>query len=392
MNLNDSVKSHLLLTINMERSIEKDKVEQSMFTKHYRLVVIPAVFVLYLFSHFLLNPYDPEWYTTTDADSLWQSGMLILIYCTLISEISLRLSHALNKVLPWTNYATWRVIVQLLLLILFIFLVYCILHIAYLVWLPFEPGEILDLEAKIDIWQSLLISINTGIFISVIHTGYFLIKNWKNSMMDAAELKLKAEQLERIASQAELETLKMQLDPHFLFNNFSTLSELVLEDQQVAVKFIDHLALVYRYMLSNVRKNTISLKEEISFVESYFYLIKERMGRKVELVIAIPEEVQRTQAVAPIALQLLVENAVKHNTASKEHPLVIHIEVIGQYVVVRNNLQKLVVELPSSKVGLANIIDRYRLLSQLDVEITNTTDAFLVKLPLLTNRDRNYTN
>lgn len=376
----------------MERKVEKNNIDQSLFTKHYRLVVIPAVFVLYLFSHFLLNPYDPEWYTSIDTDSFWQSGIMILVYCTLISEISLRLSHALNKVLPWTKYASWRVVVQLLLLIIFIFLVYCILNIAYLVWIPYEPGEILDLEAKIDIWQSLLISINTGIFISVIHTGYFLIKNWKNSMMDAAELKLKAEQLERIASQAELETLKMQLDPHFLFNNFSTLSELVIEDQQVAVKFIDHLALVYRYMLSNVRKNSISLKEEISFVESYFYLIKERMGRKVELIIDIPENVQNTQAVAPIALQLLVENAVKHNTASKEHPLVIHIEVVNQYVVVRNNLQKLVVELPSSKVGLDNIIDRYRLLSQLDVEITSTTEEFIVKLPLLAVRERSYTN
>lgn len=91
-------------------------------------------------------------------------------------------------------------------------------------------------------------------------------------------------------------------------------------------------------------------------------------------------------------MQLLVENAVKHNTASKEHPLVIHIEVVNQYVVVRNNLQKLVVELPSSKVGLDNIVDRYRLLSQLDVEITSTTEEFIVKLPLLAVRERSYTN
>lgn len=377
----------------MERKVKNNSKDQSLFTKHYRLVVIPAVFVLYLFSHFLLNPYDPEeWYTTIYEDGLWKSGVMILVYCTLISEISLLLSRVLNRVLPWNKYAAWRVIVQLLLLIFCIFTVYCLVNIAYLVCLPYEPGEIFDFESKMDIWQSLLISINTGIFISVIHTGYFLIKNWKNSMMDAAELKLKAEQLGRIASQAELETLKMQLDPHFLFNNFSTLSELVIEDQQVAVKFIDHLALVYRYMLSNVRKNTISLKEEISFVESYFYLIKERMGRKVDLIITIDESVQHTYTVAPIALQLLVENAVKHNTASKEHPLIIYIEVVDQYVVVRNNLQKLVVELPSSKVGLVNIIDRYRLLSKLDVQITRNEEEFIVRLPLLAVRERSFTN
>ncbi|WP_413513540.1 sensor histidine kinase [Myroides odoratus] len=372
--------------------MKNNNTEQSLFTKHYRLIVIPAVFGLYLFSHFLLNPYDPEWYDTIDQAGLWQSGSMILVYCTLISEISLRLSHVLNKALPWNTFAAWRVIIQLLLLVLFIFIVYCLLNIAYLVWPPFKTGEVLDLEAKIDIWQSLLISINTGIFISVIHTGYFLIKNWNNSMLDAAGLKLKAEQLERIASQAELEALKMQLDPHFLFNNFSTLSELVVENQQVAVKFIDHLALVYRYMLSNARKNSISLKEELSFVESYFYLIKERMGRKVNLNIDIPDSVQHTNAVAPIALQLLVENAVKHNTASKDSPLYIHIQVVDQYVIVRNNLQKLVVELPSSKVGLTNIIDRYRLLSQLEVQIEHNEIEFIVKLPLLAVRDIMFTN
>lgn len=371
--------------------MEKKDTEQSLFTKHYRLIVIPAVFVLYLFSHFLLNPYDPEWYDTIDQAGLWQSGTMILVYCTLISEISLRLSHVLNKALPWNTFAAWRVIIQLLLLVLLIFIVYCLLNIAYLVWPPFKTGEVLDLEAKIDIWQSLLISINTGIFISVIHTGYFLIKNWNNSMMDAAGLKLKAEQLERIASQAELEALKMQLDPHFLFNNFSTLSELVVEDQQVAVKFIDHLALVYRYMLSNARKNSISLKEELSFVDSYFYLIKERMGRKVNLNIDIADSLLNTSAVAPIALQLLVENAVKHNTASKDAPLYIHIQVVDQYVIVRNNLQKLVVELPSSKVGLTNIIDRYRLLSKLEVQIEHNEKEFIVKLPLLAVREIKFT-
>lgn len=357
--------------------------EESLFAKHYRIIVIPLVYLLYLFSHFLLNPYDPDWYDTTDFNEWWRSTLMILIYCTAISEVSLRLSSVLNKWLPWDSHSISRVVVQFFLLIFLIFITYLLLNIGYIYSSPTFNGE-LDIESKVDIWQSLLISINTGIFISVIHTGYFLIKNWKNSMMDAAELKLKAEQLERIASQAELEVLKMQLDPHFLFNNLSTLSELVVEDKRIAIKFIDHLALVYRYMLSNVRKNTIKLEEEICFVQSYYYLIKERMGGKVNLVINIPKEIKSNYLIAPIALQLLVENAVKHNSASKENPLYINIEIIDNYVVVRNNHQKLLVDIPSSKVGLSNIVDRYRLLSRKEVIVEIDNDVFEVKLPLLT--------
>nr|WP_255669540.1 histidine kinase [Myroides oncorhynchi] len=304
-----------------------------------------------------------------------------------ITEVSLQLSKVLNKFLPWDKLPVMRVVVQFVLLILFIFIIYFAINFVYIYLSPYESFDIIDLEAKIDIWQSLIISFNTGIFISAIHTGYFLINNWKKSMVDAADLKLKAEQLERIASQAELESLKMQLDPHFLFNNFSTLSELVVEDQGLAVKFIDNLSLVYRYMLSNVRKNTVSLLEELTFVESYFYLIKERMGTKVVLNINVLEEIKKNFFVAPIAIQLLVENAVKHNSVSKDHPLIIDIYVDGNYVVVSNNIQELVVNLPSSKVGLTNIKERYRLLSKHKVVIEKTESNFMVKLPLLINKN-----
>ncbi|MEK6511314.1 sensor histidine kinase [Myroides odoratimimus] len=360
--------------------------EESLFLKHYRLMVVPLVFLLYLFSHFLLNPYDADWFRM-DVEEMWESAFVLFLYCMAITEVSLWLSRALNKFLPWDKQPVMRVVVQFFLLLIFIFTVYFAINFVYVYLSPYESFELIDLEAKIDLWQSLIISLNTGIFISAIHTGYFLINNWKKSMVDAAELKLKAEQLERIASQSELESLKMQLDPHFLFNNFSTLSELVIEDQDIAVKFIDHLSLVYRYMLSNVRKNTISLSEELTFVESYFYLIKERMGAKVQLNINVQEEDKKNFYVAPIAIQLLVENAVKHNSASKESPLRIDIYVEEDYVVIRNNIQELVVTLPSSKVGLMNIKERYRLLSKHKVLIQKADKDFVVRLPLLLNKN-----
>ncbi|MHC5354960.1 sensor histidine kinase [Myroides sp. LJL115] len=359
--------------------------EESLFIKHYRIIVIPIVFLLYLFSHFLLNPYDVHWYASVNEQELLETLILLLLYCTVITEVSLWLSRVLNNWIPWDRWAGLRAIVQLISLIVIIFIVYFLLNLLYLVCMPLPANATFSLDLKIDLWQSLIISINTGIFISAVHTGYFLIKNWRTSMMDAAELRIKTEKLERIASQAELESLKMQLDPHFLFNNFSTLSELVIEDQNLAAKFLEHLSLVYRYMLSNVRKNVVSLEEELSFVDSYFYLIKERMGSKVILKVDISDKVAEQFYIAPIALQLLVENAVKHNKASKEIPLIIEIFIQDNGVVVRNNIRELAAILPSPKVGLQNIIDRYRLLSEINVVIQKDADYFSVWLPLLDN-------
>ena len=363
-------------------SEKKKSKEDSLFTKHYRVVVIPLVFLLYLFSHFILNPYEEYWYNFA-KDTLAEDAVYFLIYCILITEVSLWLSRVLNRILPWNKFPSIRAMVQVLLLILIIYAFFFIINFIYYLITPIDPDDVFDIEDKVDLWQSLIISVNTGIFISAIHTGYFLITNWRQSMMDAADLKLRTEQLERIASQAELESLKMQLDPHFLFNNFSTLSELVIEDQKLAVTFIDNLSLVYRYMISNIRKDLILLKEEIRFVESYFYLIHERMGSKVKLKINIASEIANFYYIAPISLQLLVENAIKHNRASKEFPLVITIDIVDNFVVVCNNIQALVVEIPSSKVGLSNIIERYKLLSTQKVAIQKTTDNFIVKLPLL---------
>lgn len=363
---------------------KRKEKEISLFTKNYRVMVIPLVFFLYLFSHYLMNPYDSEWFIEL-TDDFWKETLFLLVYSIAITEVSLWLSTVLNKWIPWDKSAIKRVIVQVLLLIGLTFIIFFIVNLLYVLLIPNASHEIIDLETKIDLWQSLVISINMGIMISAIHTGYFLISNWKKSMMDAGELRLRAEKLERIASQAELESLKMQLDPHFLFNNFSTLSELVIEDQKIAVKFIDNLASVYRYMLSNVRKDVVGILDEVRFVESYFFLIQERMGTKVQLDIQLEEEYYSTCTVAPLALQLLVENAVKHNKASKETPLYIVISIVDDYLQVCNNKQRLMVELPSSKVGLNNIIERYRLLSDQKVEIIDTEAFFIVKLPLLSS-------
>lgn len=202
-------------------------------------------------------------------------------------------------------------------------------------------------------------------------------------MIESSNLSLKAAELKQIALESELQSLKMQLDPHFMFNNFSTLSALITDDQNLAQHFLENLSRVYRYMIVNVHKNTISVEEEINFANAYFYLIKIRLGDNIKMQIDLSDETLK-KGIPPITLQLLIENAIKHNTASRSKPLFINItEENRQYLVITNSLQRLNYNIPSTSTGLKNIESRYRLLSNKLPLVTETEDFFTVKLPLM---------
>jgi LytS/YehU family sensor histidine kinase len=175
--------------------------------------------------------------------------------------------------------------------------------------------------------------------------------------------------------------LKNQVNPHFLFNSFNALSNLVYEDPDKAVKFIKQLSEVYRYVLDTRDREVVSLEEELRFLQSYIYLQKIRFAEK--LTIDIQLENVNSQ-IAPLALQILVENAIKHNIVSEDDPLQVKIYPDNGFIAVENNLQKksMGVE-PSAGVGLENICRRYEFLSDKKVEILEDTDRFLVKLPIL---------
>ncbi len=123
---------------------------------------------------------------------------------------------------------------------------------------------------------------------------------------------------------AELQALKLQIDPHFIFNNLSVLSELILEDQQLGYEYSEKFARVYRYLLVNSKKDIIAVEEELKFLDSYIFLIEKRIGEGVIFKIDVQEE-YKSMYTLPLSLQLLVENAIKHNQTSKANPLEIHV-------------------------------------------------------------------
>lgn len=350
-------------------------------TRHYKFVlIVNAVLMFYLIA-FLVNPFTEFLRFQSLYDLLVQLSGIVL-FCSITIEGSINITNYLNKKLPWDNRPWLRVLVQLmaqfaLAAIWISILRFFMAFLFYQVNL-FEVFQSPDFTAadKLNFWRYTFASILLSLLVS------FAIAA-RNFRITTAELKLNAAKLSQIAMQAELQSLKLQLDPHFMFNNFSTLSALIAEDKTLAQSFIDHLSKVYRYMIVKIHSDTVELQKEIKFIQSYVYLIKIRHGDNVMVSIDIPEHFMNRK-IPPITLQLLIENAIKHNIASAAQPLEISIAMKDENLVVRNTLQKLSNPAPvSSKIGLENIKARYRIVSGLEPVIEEANGVFSVALPLL---------
>jgi len=194
---------------------------------------------------------------------------------------------------------------------------------------------------------------------------------------------LKAEELHYAKSEAELTALKNQIDPHFIFNSLNTLSHLIQTSPDIAYLFNNNLATIYRYILFNKDKEFVLLKEELEFVSHNFYLFKIRYEQAVRLTIEIADVNTENYLIPPISLQMLLENAIKHNEFSDAQPINISILVNSNFVTVKNQIVPKKYFIPSSKIGLHNLSNRYRILTKKEIIIENSGDYFTVKLPLL---------
>jgi sensor histidine kinase YesM len=231
--------------------------------------------------------------------------------------------------------------------------------------------------------SQLTIALYTGLALTMVATSMwetiYTIKQWKDSLTEK-------ERMQQLTIQQEFETLKSLVNPHFLFNCFNTLSSLISEDRKQAEVFLNELSKVYRYLLRNNEDGLSTLRTEIKFIESYYRLLKTRHGEAVQLSIEIDKRYDH-YFLPSLSLQMLVENAVKHNVLSKNKPLLIDIfTTAGNKLVVSNNLQLRTVKGPSNKIGLDNIRAKYELLSCTDFQVLQDKKSFSVVLPLIWNK------
>lgn len=214
---------------------------------------------------------------------------------------------------------------------------------------------------------------------------FFLVNLYETVFLirDLANDRVTQEQLERAKAEAELEALKNQIDPHFIFNSLNTLSHLIDDKPEKARLFNDNLADVYRYILQNKVRDLVLLREEVNFLESYFLLLKIRFENAVQMQITIPEEAMDQYLVPPISLQILAENAIKHNEFSEAIPLVFKIEIKNEGLVIHNPVRKKSLRRASSKIGLQNLKERYKLITNQEITIKEEEKDFTVILPVL---------
>lgn len=200
---------------------------------------------------------------------------------------------------------------------------------------------------------------------------------------DAANDRVNQEQLERAKAEAELGALKSQVDPHFIFNSLNTLSHLIETHPGKALQFNNHLADVYRYILHNKSRDLVMLHEEIAFLEDYFSLLAIRFEHAVELYNTIDASLYDQYMIPPISLQLLAENAIKHNDFSNTAPMRIKLGLSGDMLVVSNPVNPKQRHKASSKIGLHNLNERYRLVTGKEIRVNATRQRFDVQLPVL---------
>jgi sensor histidine kinase YesM len=233
-------------------------------------------------------------------------------------------------------------------------------------------------------WSALMAQIKFSLVptaaVLTLYEAMYFFEQWKGNLH-------RAEQLARAQTQAQLDALQSQLDPHFLFNNLNTLAALIEPDNEPAQQFVEQLADVYRYVLLAQGRSTVPLAEELAFVETYLGLHKTRFRNNLRVEIDVPPAAL-ARRVAPLSVQLLVENALKHNEASRQYPLHLRLYAPAEtpnFLLVENDLRPRTAGLaPGTGTGLANVRQRYELLGVAQpVEIQKTADKFVVKMPLL---------
>ena len=310
--------------------------------------------------------------TVVTPHSLFPFNMVL---ATMICFFTVLGSYAINKWFEkrseWMKRPLHRVKLQG-----FLTTAYCILLgvVSVRVASTFFTGQALS-EGYLRL--TLVLSCTISILISSAYTVFFYFMQWERTWRESNDLR--NENL-----QSQFNALKSQVNPHFLFNNLNTLSGLIAENPAAATEFVQKLANVYRYVLQSMDKRLVELETELNFLDAYIYILKMRFEQGLTVDIDIPPEVVH-YAIAPLTLQILLENAVKHNIISAEHPLQVTIAYQNDCsLIVKNNIQKKIArESTSTNVGLQNIYRRYRFLEKRQICIEETSAEFLVRIPLI---------
>ena len=305
----------------------------------------------------------------------WKTTAYTFIYSVTLTFLNKGFFEYLSRLKIWQKYSRYRILIGAVGSISITMLSILLIRMFIEIILEGESWEqFLATEPALYYLYALLITV----VISVIFHAVYFYKHWQES-------KVKEQKIIAGTASAKFDALKNQLDPHFLFNSLNVLTSLIEEDPRQAQKFTTSLSKVYRYVLEQKNKDLVTVDEELEFARTYVQLLKMRFEDSI--VFEIPESGSNPEArIVPLSLQLLLENAVKHNMVTASRPLHIKVKETDGMLVVSNNLQEREVVRKGSGVGLLNIQQRYNILTNRQVIINKSATGFEVQLPILTKQ------
>ncbi len=315
-----------------------------------------------LFTAYLL--FGESW-TPTDSITLgW-----LLISALLIWLGNRLISKWMDRKFPWSSYGNWRFFTQIACVLFYSLGIVNLAYYLFKIWLTTTPPA-LEQFIVMNAYGTLII-----IPVSSIYFGVYFLKSWNKS-------RLQTEIAQKETVQVQLQMLRNHLDPHFLFNNLNILSALIDTDKAQSQKFLEKFAEVYRVILKTEKEELITLSKELEFIKSYIYLIDIRFRDLIMVDIDISEDLM-DHLIPPLTLQMLIENAFKHNVITEDDPLQINIKSENQRVVVSNTINKKDTQKSSNNTGLKNISLRYSYFTEDEVSINETPTHFIVSIPLI---------
>ncbi|WP_378187855.1 sensor histidine kinase [Aquimarina sp. W85] len=336
---------------------------------------VVGILILSTITNYLFN--DPSQRTSI---ALVAIGWGASLFFTICDWFTIRLILIfLRKKYPDFKDDIKRIVLLLLSIvgvILFVDYVGGIISAKFITFLGFSSKHTINFKVLLPI---ILITFMT---MAVYEAVYYYVRLKKSIRVE--------EQTKQAMIQAQLDTLRNQAQPHFLFNSLNTLRDIIDQDSKKDAKdFVDNLSGVYRFILESGTTNLITLREELAFAKAYIHIQLERFGQNLIVDWHIPES-KLSAMIIPMSLQLLLENAIKHNIVSKAKPLSIKVTVTADNLVVSNKIQVKSTQTPSTKIGLINITKRYQLIANTSPIITTDGTYFTVSLPLLTSQNNTY--
>lgn len=329
---------------------------------HYQAMLFTAPQVD--FDYFV---HEAPWYIPVGTYAATLLGALMSV------ELNIFIARRLDRVLTWEYKPLLRVVVQISILCLVVLVASVLISSIYLAVVP------LPTSFEVNLSSSRILRANAfSILVSIIIGGIYLAIGFFHHLKIKS---LEAEQYKIAAAEAQIEALKAQLDPHFLFNSLNTLTELVEVNSSKSLDFLKSFSQVYRYVLQTREQESVTMQEELDFADSYLFLLKTRFGEALQVEKNIAEA-DLTRHLPPMTLQLLLENAVKHNTLTASKPLHVNLSSDGQQLTIQNNIQTKSSKLYSSGIGLKNIKERVLRLTHEEPVIENGGEFFTVKIPL----------